>query len=79
MQAPVRQVSDAQAERRQREAAMAALAAALRAELAKSGAGTWDRWMQRLEPVRAEWKAGGRRYGEGAQRLHLQQERASAI
>ena len=57
MQAPVRQVSDAQAERRQREAAIAALAAALRAELAKSGAGSWERWVQRLAPVRAEWKA----------------------
>src|SRR6185503_10103430 len=60
MQAPVRQQTgppaDAQAEGRQRQMAIAAQAAALRAELAKSGAGSWDRWVQRLAPLRAEWK-----------------------
>jgi len=39
-----------------REAAMAVVARALRAELAKSGAGSWDGWVQRLGPVRAEWQ-----------------------
>jgi len=60
MQAPARQQAgqptDAQAEGRQRQMAIAAQAAALRAELAKSGAGSWERWVQRLAPVRAEWK-----------------------
>jgi hypothetical protein len=48
-------------EKGQRAAAMAALAAALKAELTNSGAGTWEKWIQRLEPARAQWKtvAGG--------------------
>lgn len=59
-QAPVRQKAPAApaapSERSQRAAAIAALAATLRDELAKSGANSWDRWVQRLEPVRAQWK-----------------------
>src|SRR5262245_8607425 len=45
----------------QRAAAIAAFAASRKAELAQSGAGTWDKWIQRLEPARAQWKvvAGG--------------------
>jgi hypothetical protein len=58
LQAPVKQQQAAPAptERSQRTAAIAALAATLRDELAKSGAGTWDAWTKRLEPVRAQWK-----------------------
>jgi hypothetical protein len=43
-------------EKGQRTAAMMALAETLRTELTASGAGSWDRWVQRLEPVRAAWK-----------------------
>ena len=40
---------------KQRAASMAALAATIRTELAAAG-GSWDLWLRRLEPVRAEWK-----------------------
>jgi hypothetical protein len=43
-------------ETRRRKEAMAALATALRAELKRSGAATWEQWSQRLEPVRAAWR-----------------------
>jgi len=57
MQAPApRHQAPAATERSQRAAAIATLMATLRDELAKSGAGSWDRWTQRLEPVRAEWR-----------------------
>jgi len=60
MQVPVRQqagqAADAQAEKRQRAAAMAELAATIHGELAMSGAGSWDRWVQRLAPLREKWK-----------------------
>jgi SGNH hydrolase-like domain, acetyltransferase AlgX len=57
MQAPAaRQQAPLAADRSQRAAAMATLAATLRDELAKSGADTWDHWVRRLEPVRAQWK-----------------------
>lgn len=63
MQAPARQQApaatpapSAASERSQRAAAIAGLVATLRDELAKSGADSWDRWVQRLEPVRAQWK-----------------------
>jgi len=45
-----------------RAASITALSSKLRAELMESGAGSWDKWSQRLEPVRATWKqtaAGG--------------------
>ncbi len=38
-----------------RAARMASMVAGLRAELTRSGAGTWNRWFQRLAPVRAEF------------------------
>lgn len=58
---PAPQPASAASEKSQRAAAMAALVMTLRGELAKSGAGSWDRWVQRLEPLRAQWKvvAGG--------------------
>src|SRR5688572_26022211 len=58
LQAPVKQQQAAPTptERSQRTAAIAALGATLRDELAMSGAGTWDAWTKRLEPVRAQWK-----------------------
>jgi len=43
-------------EKGQRAAAIATLASALKAELANSGARTWEQWEKRLEPVRARWK-----------------------
>ena len=43
-------------EKGQRAAAMASFAAALKAELANSGAGTWEKWTQRLDAARAQWK-----------------------
>jgi hypothetical protein len=48
-----------------RAAAIAALTATLRDELAKSRAGSWDAWTKRLEPARAQWKqvAAGPRKG----------------
>ena len=61
LQAPTRRQAPkaappATSEKSQRAAAIAAEAATLRDELAKSGADSWDRWLQRLAPVRAQWK-----------------------
>jgi hypothetical protein len=50
---------------RARADAITTLAASLRDELARSKAGSWHAWTQRLEPVRAQWKkvAAGTREG----------------
>ena len=61
LQPPSRPQTAPSVEQRRREATMAMQAGALRAELAKSGAGSWDRWMQHLEPVRAEWRRVAKR------------------
>ncbi|HZI78561.1 MAG TPA: hypothetical protein VFD69_03570 [Vicinamibacterales bacterium] len=65
MQAPARRQKVPPDERGPRTAAMASLSAALRAELAASGAATWEQWTQRLEPARTRWKqvAAGDRKG----------------
>jgi hypothetical protein len=66
--APAKPAAPAAPPEKQRAAAMAFLATALRAELAASGAGGWDQWVKRLEPVRAQWKqvaAGSQRGRNG--------------
>lgn len=55
-------------EKRRRAAAIASQAAALKAELAASGAGTWEQWARRLEPERERFTqvaAGSRRGRNG--------------
>ena len=39
-----------------RAMSIATQADSLRAELAQSGAGSWEKWVERLEPARAKWK-----------------------
>jgi len=64
-QARPRQQASGPDERSERRLAIAMLAATLRTELAKFGEGSWDGWLRRLEPVRAQWKhvASGSRQG----------------
>jgi len=65
MQAPAGRRLTSPDEKGQRAAAIASLAATLRAELTNSGAGTWEQWEKRLEPAREKWKqvAAGSRSG----------------
>ena len=54
-----------------RAASISALSTTLRAELAESGAGSWDKWSQRLEPIRATWKqAAGAQQGRNGYRFN---------
>jgi hypothetical protein len=56
LQAPVKRQTPAPAPPPSRAMSISALADSLRGELAQSGAGTWEKWLQRLEPTRAAWK-----------------------
>lgn len=73
LQAPVaRAVASPVAAPPTRAASIAALSSKLRAELMESGAGSWDKWSQRLEPVRAIWKqtAAGAQDGRNGYRFN---------